>query len=301
MQGSLGGLKLLPLLGALGIVLVLGGLLTVQVGRVQQLQAEVRAKQQQLALLEGQTQELLQEVSGLQKDRDALAGRAAGLQQELGVAKQEGEQARLRTAATASQLQQLQAERDQLNGEVLKLTSELDGAHAQLERLKREKQEVADAAKRLRNRLALVSRDYEQAKTRLEQLESRPLPSSSAISIAGPTTGAPISESVAAAGSTIPGTVELPPIIVRRNHAGISSRLQGRVIDVNDAHNFIVIDQGQDHGVYLGMAFDLLRGASTIGRATVIRVRPQLAACDIVRVHTPGSILIGDSAVQRGP
>ncbi len=302
MEGSPRRLTLLPLLGAVLAVLALGGLLTVQVGRVRQLEGEVRARQQQVALLEGQTQDLLSQVSGLQKERDTLAGRATGLRQELGAAKQEGEEARQRGTELEAQVRQLEAERDDVKSRAAATGKALEAAQVQLQRLERDKAEWAEDAKRLHNRLVMVTRDYEEAKTKLSQLEARPAPNTSAVSIVGPAPSAPTpSAAPAAVTSTIPGTVELPPIIVRKDHAGISTPLQGRVIEVNEPHNFLVVDQGQEAGVALGMAFDILRGASTVGRATVVRVRPKLAACDIVRARTPGPLLIGDLAVQRGP
>jgi len=37
-----------------------------------------------------------------------------------------------------------------------------------------------------------------------------------------------------------------------------------------------------------------------VGRATVIRVRPQLSACDIIRSSTTGQVQVGDLTVQNG-
>ena len=293
--------KALPLLAAAGLALVLGGLLIAQGQRVQQLVGQVRAKQQQVALLEGQAQELLQQVTDLQKDRDTLTTRLTTLQADLGHATEEAERARQTAAELEGRVTQLDAQRADLEARLGQATAERDKAQAARTQLEQDKTTLADSIKRLRNRLALLNRDYEEAATKLSQLQARPEISSSTLRIAGPPTGA------AAAGpptthtpTAIPGTVELPPIIVRKNQAGINSRVQGRIVEVNEPRNFVVIDQGQDDGVYLGMAFDILRGATTIGRATVIRVRPQLAACDIVRVNTPGPIAIGDLAVQRG-
>ena len=301
MEGPPRRLTLLPLLGAVLAVFVLGGLLTVQIGKVRQLEGEVRARQQQVALLEGQTQDLLSQVAGLQKERDTVAGRAASLQQELGAAKKEGEEARQHGTALEAQVRQIETERDDVKSQAAATGKALEAAQAQLQRFERDSAEWAEDAKRLHNRLAMVTRNYEEAKTKLSQLEARPAPTTSAISVVGPAPSAATPSAAFAATSAIPGTIELPPIIVRKGQAGISTPLQGRVIEVNEPHNFLVIDQGQEAGVSLGMAFDILRGASTVGRATVVRVRPKLAACDIVRVRTPGPLLIGDLAVQHAP
>ena len=301
MANPLRNLKALSLVALAGLALVLGVLLLTQAQRVQQLLVQVRAKQQQVALLEGQTQELLQQVTDLQKDRDMLTTRLTKVQAELGQATEEAERARQTATELEGRVSQLEAQRAEIETRLGQTTSERDKAQAALGRLEQDKTVLADAVKRLRNRLALLNRDYQEAATKLSQLQARPEISSSALRIAGPPTGAASAGPAADHTPTaIPGTIELPPIIVRKDQAGINSRVQGRIVEVNEPHNFVVIDQGQDNGVYLGMTFDIRRGPTTIGRATVIRVRPQLAACDIIRVNTSGSIVIGDLAVQRG-
>lgn len=93
--------------------------------------------------------------------------------------------------------------------------------------------------------------------------------------------------------------MELPPIIVRKGQAGMSSAVRGRLVEVNEPHQFIVVDKGSADGVQMGMMFDIVRGAGTvIGRAAVVRVRPQLSACDIVRKQTTEPLQVGDVAVQ---
>lgn len=81
----------------------------------------------------------------------------------------------------------------------------------------------------------------------------------------------------------------------------MSMPVRGRLVEVNEPHRFVVVDKGSMDGVRLGMTLDILRGGSTVGRATVVRVRPQLSACDVVRARTPGPLQVGDVAVQSGP
>lgn len=87
---------------------------------------------------------------------------------------------------------------------------------------------------------------------------------------------------------------------MRKDQAAIATAVRGRLVEVNDPHNFVVVDQGSQDGVRVGMAFDIVRGTNTVGRATVVRVRPHLSACDIVRAKTPGPLQSGDLAVQAG-
>ena len=81
----------------------------------------------------------------------------------------------------------------------------------------------------------------------------------------------------------------------------MSMVVRGRLMEVNETHNFVIVDKGSDDGVRIGMAFDILRGTASVGRATVVRIRPHLSACDILRAKTPGPLQIGDLAVQSGP
>jgi hypothetical protein len=112
--------------------------------------------------------------------------------------------------------------------------------------------------------------------------------------------------------------VELPPIIVKskessseakkvavnrpviplRKRLGIgkdkakntvrnsSSKLQGRIITVNDTHNFVVIDLGENDGVKSGMSFNVYRDKETIGKIEIIETREKIAAADIVELIT---------------
>ena len=88
--------------------------------------------------------------------------------------------------------------------------------------------------------------------------------------------------------------------MVRKDQAQGAGPIRGRVLEVNRMHNFVVLDKGSEDGVRAGMRFDVLRAMQPVGQATVIRVRPQLAACDLVPAGTPGLVQVGDLAVQNG-
>jgi hypothetical protein len=92
----------------------------------------------------------------------------------------------------------------------------------------------------------------------------------------------------------------LPPIIVRKDHADVASVAQGRVVEVHEAQQFVVVDQGSQDGILLGMTLDVIRGAARVGRVRVVRVRPQMSACDIIRSDTVGPLQVGDAVAQHG-
>lgn len=98
-----------------------------------------------------------------------------------------------------------------------------------------------------------------------------------------------------------PQAIELPPIVVRKSQLATSFPLRARLVEVNEAHRFVVIDQGANDGVRIGMTFDLRRGGVEVGQAVAVRVRPRIAACDLIASHTTESPQIGDLAIQRGP
>lgn len=96
-------------------------------------------------------------------------------------------------------------------------------------------------------------------------------------------------------------TVELPPIIVRKERLPTMAAIRAQVVEVNPTHRFLIINQGAEDGVRIGMTFDLLRGVEMIGRAVAVRVRPRLAACDLIAPENADALHVGDLAVQRGP
>jgi hypothetical protein len=194
--------------------------------------------------------------------------------------------------------------------------SEREALQQQAQRLSSENGELTRSAGRLRARLALLDRDYRQVAERLAHLQgssglvaSTAVPvysagSSTVVSVAGPTPQPPsLPQEMPAPAAPVfassTGTVELPPIIVKKDRAGISMPLTGRLIEVNEPHGFVVVDRGSQDGVRVGMVFEILRAHVSVGRARVVRVRPNLAACDLVRAQTGSPMLIGDTVVQR--
>ena len=61
-------------------------------------------------------------------------------------------------------------------------------------------------------------------------------------------------------------------IDVERERRTLLSEFFREVLESNDEHHFIVIDQGSMDGVRVGMVFDLLRGETPVGRAAAVRV-----------------------------
>ncbi len=94
--------------------------------------------------------------------------------------------------------------------------------------------------------------------------------------------------------------VNLPPIVV--NSTGNASsettetgvKVEGKILNVNEAHNFVVIDLGKNDGVIEGMEFDVLRDGKKIARVKVRMLKDNVCAADIVKLYGSEGIKVGD-------
>ena len=288
---------LVPLVAAVAVVGA-GGAFLVQAQQLRAVNQRLAAVQQEAAKQRAENESLTQQLAGLQTERKALEERLASVRTQLASATGDLEKTRASLADLTAQHEQLATERSALHVQVATITSERDEARLKSMRLEQRNDEATRALSRMRERFALLNRDYKQVSDKLAALESTPPPS---INLIG-TVGSPESSAPPASAASVPaGSVELPPIVVRTDGgAGSWAAVRGRLLDVNPMHNFVVVDKGSQDGVRVGMEFDILRGSVSIGRATVIRVRPKLSACDIVRSKTPSQLQVGDTAVQSG-
>jgi hypothetical protein len=299
-----GGPKLLvPLVAGVAVVGV-GALFFGQTQQLQDVKQRLGVMQNEVAQQRQENQSLTQQMNALQVERKSLEDRLGSVRGQLGLATTELEQSRTNLSDLTTRYEQITAERSQLQVQVATLTSERDESRMKNIRLEERNAEIVRSLSRMRERLSLLNRDYRKTADELTKIKSTPPPT---IDVVGTISSPPDPwEQPAAAANTMvtasaSGAVELPPIVVRNDGAASVGSVRGRLLDVNPAHSFVVVDKGAQDGVRVGMQFDILRGASHVGRATVVRVRPKLSACDVVRTQTPGQLQIGDTAVQSGP
>lgn len=310
--------KLLIPLFVIAVVVIVGMSIVLQgqKAQIERLHHQLKASQEETAQQTSKSDELSQHMAGLQTERKGLEERVASLKTQLSASTTDLEQARTQFEELRTRYDRVEGERAKLQEQVATLTSERNTSQQSVQRLQQSSSELARSLARMRERLAMVERDYRQAMEKISQIESVPTQSldlgvpagvAPTPSVELPTTGgAPsrrigeVNTSTRSQISSVPGAVELPPIIVRSNQAGMLMTVRARVLEVNDPHNFVVLDKGSEDGVRVGMTFDLLRGAGMVGKATVIRVRPQLSACNVIRAKTPGLLQTGDVAVQSG-
>jgi chromosome segregation ATPase len=95
-------------------------------------------------------------------------------------------------------------------------------------------------------------------------------------------------------------SVELPPIVVRAgtdkqstqpSTTPIKGKL-GKVVSLNEANNFVIIDIGEDNGVKIGDVFRIYRDNNHIATVEVIQTRKDISAADIK--YQKQKIFVGD-------
>ncbi|MDP3723612.1 MAG: hypothetical protein Q8R91_08975, partial [Candidatus Omnitrophota bacterium] len=283
-----------------------------------QLRERLAKSEQRVAQLTSENAELTQQLTGLRNERKGLEERLSSVRAQLAAATSTLEQDRVSLEESKERYARLDGERARLEAQVSALTGERDAVGQQVKRLEQEKAEVQRSMARARERMALLDRDYRKLAGKLEAVETAPPPL-----FAVGNTGNPLPSGsepparppvVAGNGSGLPKTetnppaepqarseaVELPPIVIRNSTPREPTPVRGRIVEVNEPHRFIVIDKGSADGVQAGMVLDILRGAQAVGQASVVRVRPRFAACNVNRPQALGRLQIGDLVVQSG-
>lgn len=291
------------------IVVVLGGLVVASMMQLEGLKYQVADKQRTIQTLTAKNAELQQELTSLEAERRDLEGRLNDVRGQLASASAELTRLRTSVAELQGHYDTLTAEKSQLEARVSQLARERNEAQERVHRLEDERMDLERSSARLRDRFALLDRDYQRVVDRLEEFERQrttaATPTIATAAVATPSAASAAATPPPAAASpqnqnpASPQTVELPPIVVRKDQAGVSTPLRGRLVEIDDSHQFVVVDQGSLDGVLLGMTFEIVRGTTPVGRIRVVRVRPKLSACDIIRSQTQGSLQVGDLAIQR--
>lgn len=319
-----------PILVGVGL-LILGGVAVTPWFQLAELRQQIAAKQKMIASLTAKNEQFQEQLTAVDNERKAMESRLNGVRNELNTATDE--LSKLRDVQLRFDI--LKEEKTRLESQVGQLKQERDEAQQRLTRLKDENDDLEHAAVRLRNRLSLLDRDYQHLSARLSEMEqhqsvnqasSEGMGSMSPITLpttgAGPNgpseTGSPtpqpppepqsavtpvITTAMATPSSESMSlqTIELPPIVVRKNQAVAGALVQAKLVEVNQPHRFVVINQGLDDGVQIGMTFDVMRGSRAIAQAVAVRVRPRISACDLIMTESTTTPQIGDLVIQRGP
>lgn len=91
-------------------------------------------------------------------------------------------------------------------------------------------------------------------------------------------------------------SIELAPIVVRSSTSSkgimLPADLIGKVVSVNEANNFVIIDLGENSGVKAGDSLKVYRDNKQIASIEVIQTRKDISAADIKQKSQP--LQIGD-------
>ncbi|MCB9747228.1 MAG: hypothetical protein H6755_02345 [Candidatus Omnitrophica bacterium] len=82
--------------------------------------------------------------------------------------------------------------------------------------------------------------------------------------------------------------VELPPIVVNSEGQAVNFNdgashpgFDGRIVNLNEENNFVIVDIGENEGVNLGDRLSVYRDSKYVARLEVIQVRKDICAADI--------------------
>ena len=307
---------LIPLVAAMVVAGVIGGfVLTGQTQQIKRLEQQLSLSQQQLNDLESQRTRLREEVETLLTERQTADERLNALRAQLSSAAAELDQARASLSSLTERYETVSETTERQEAQLSSLTAERDQARRETRTLRLDNEDLTRALTRLRERLAWLDRDYRRVSERLKELDAAraqpqaQAPPSAVHAVAQWSPASPHRESGFAAASPpaavsegTPGavtrqTVELPPIIVRKDRGDRVKGLQAMVLEVHEPLRFVILNRGSQDGVTMGMRFDIVRSGAVVGHVTVVRVRPTLSACDVAASSAPGAIRVGDTAI----
>ena len=239
-------------------------------------------------------QQIRQENSQLRDRLAALEGERRGLEarltmttERLGEVQRELETMKSQYADLNARYNTVQVERDQFAGQVDQLSGERSRLQEQIARLTGEKTALEQSATELKRTLDRLEQENRRLTERMDDLTHR-LTSG----VAGGAVGVG-----AQAGAM--QTIELPPIVVQQGggQAIVTGPVQGKIIQIDQEHQFVVINKGSRDGIRQGSTFQISRSGTPLGKVTALRVRETVTACDIARSSVGGALAIGDQAL----
>jgi len=291
-----------PIILCLALAAGTAMLFVAQLRRIRDVERQLQAARQQADQLLAQNQGLTEQLSTVQAERNALDERLFSVGVQLSTASSELERAHERLAASeriADQLAQVEAKLQWQVEATGKARRRQHDAQQEVELLRQERAELSRSVGRLRHQLAIVERDHRELAAQLTVFQAIPHPGVQMVSTSGSAAAASPGGSTASAPVSADRSVELLPVIVRKAGTAAMEPIRGHLIDVNAPHQFVILDKGTMDGVHEGMMFNILRGDRAVGLATAVRVRPQLAACNILKASSPVPLRVGDVAIER--
>ena len=286
---------------AIGALILLGQ----EVQRSGRLGEELFSTQRQVAQLLVNNRELTQQMTDLQMQRNELDERVLALGAQLTAAMSEVESAKSHVIESQRLSKQFSETEAYFKTQLSTERAERETAQREATQLRQEKDDAEQSVEHLRQRLALLERDYGQLAGQVTAAKSTPRPEVNLVATIESSKAAMVDRVVTSQRETPSKVVrgqqpfELAPVVVPSSGDATHARVRAQLIEINGVQRFIIIDQGSADGVREGMAFDILHHGVTIGQAKAIRVRPHMAACDTSSTMLSRTVEMGDTVVQR--
>lgn len=78
-------------------------------------------------------------------------------------------------------------------------------------------------------------------------------------------------------------------------------KLMGRIIEVNEEFNFVVVNLGTANGAEKGMILSVFQKEDEVAKIKISKARKHISACEIQLVYSGRGIGIGDVAIYKEP
>ncbi len=298
------------IVGGLGVAVFLFE----QKGEVDLLRQQILMKDQQITELMDREQALAQKVSELEGVRAQLRTEVTTMRDELTAAKTELARAQEDLTQAQDRYNRLLANQERLDSEMTYLKAERDAAESSATEAEMSHQELKENVTLLRNRLAMLDREYRKLSDEKQQNSQVARPN---VLVVGDSRDSKFNSAYSTVADSQKQTftpdwstkqptaqqqlaVHMPQIMVPREQDLQKELVKGQLVSVNPAERFVVLDKGLEDGVSVGMHFDVIRGNTAVGKLRVVRVRDSLSACDIVTADAAQILITGDVAVQTG-
>ena len=261
-------------------------------GKLEEITKERKQLQEKINALSNDLNKLLEEKQDIQKQYELIVKERGALIEKLKTLQGNNEQLRADLSNLSLEKKRLGQNlednlaslrnenvelKEQLNQQLDNLNSLKSNLEAELWRLKGDKSDLERKLNEIDSFLeqSLTGPRYASLKEQLDAIRSGGQTGEEA------ETETPQSENE---------SVELPPIVVRpQTQAGTPAwpkkrapvKQTGRVLEINKANNFVIVDLGQDAGIKTGDIFNVYRQGVPIATIEVVQARQSLSACDI--------------------
>jgi predicted RNase H-like nuclease (RuvC/YqgF family) len=235
-------------------------------------------------LNKGKFSTAVEEISGLNSKLTQSQQTLAKTEGDLKSAKDAAAAATAEKEATAASLATAQGDLDKAKSQVTELTSQVTAKETQITQLTADVQAKDAKITELSSaQTGTAAEPAAEVQTQLQEKETL------------------ITKLQADLDSARTQTEELRKKEQDRAALKMRDGLQGRILAVNQAWNFVVLDLGDRNGVINNAELLVKRGSQLIGKVRITSVEPSTSIADIVANSVPGGLVIqpGDNVIYQ--